>query len=693
MRISTRLPLIIVGLSIATSIAIGAVSYQTASKELLEAASKRLVALRETRAAEFKRYLNSIRGDLRLVASNADVIQSLNAFSDAYTALGISGERTRSLLAAVYNPEHPEGDPHLLSDSRMAMVNAYHRVHQRYDPWYRLLLEVRGYHDIFLLNARGDVVYAVTKEPDFAINLITGRWKQTGLAQTVRGVLEAPGNADRHFVDFYPHAPSDGIPASFISTPVYDGARLAGVLVLEMPIDRIEQIMSVTAGMGETGETFVVGGDFLMRTDSRFSSDSTILKTRVETEAVKRALAGETGVMIIPDYLGIPSLSAYGPVAFSGVHWAMLSEINMSEVLSPIWAMRNFLLAIGVLIVGLIAAIGYTLARSVTLPLKSVSEAFSDFGQSRRAVSVPHTDRADEIGDMARNFKALSVDIESHVQDVAEKNRILESLSSKLAKYLSPQVYEGLFSGGREQSLNTERKKLTVFFSDLKDFSQTTEDLQPEDLTYLLNSYFTEMSKIALQYGATIDKFIGDAMLIFLGDPETKGVRGDAQACVRMAIAMQRRMADLREIWSNKGYERPFQMRIGINTGFCNVGNFGSTDRMDYTIIGGEVNLAARLEAQAEPGGILMSHETYVLVQDIVRARELKPITVKGIRREIRPYAVTNIYEELDKDKRFIRSERDGMLMVVDLDRITTEDKLLAIREVQSVLDKLQSED
>lgn len=180
---------------------------------------------------------------------------------------------------------------------------------------------------------------------------------------------------------------------------------------------------------------------------------------------------------------------------------------------------------------------------------------------------------------------------------------MLERLSLKLSKYLSPQIVASIFSGKRDSALSTERKKLTVFFSDIKDFTRTTEDLQPEDLTILLNTYFTEMSHIAMEYGATIDKFIGDAMLMFFGDPESLGVKKDARACVLMAVAMQRRMIKLTEIWHSQGYEKPFKMRIGINTGYCNVGNFGSEDRMDYTIIGEEVNLAARLEAAADAGG------------------------------------------------------------------------------------------
>jgi adenylate cyclase len=222
-------------------------------------------------------------------------------------------------------------------------------------------------------------------------------------------------------------------------------------------------------------------------------------------------------------------------------------------------------------------------------------------------------------------------------------NDFLASLSIKISRYLSPQIYKSIFSGQKDVTIHTERKKLTIFFSDIQNFTATTERLQPETITQLLNEYFTEMSKIALAYGGTIDKFVGDAMLIFFGDPETKGDAEDAKACLRMAIEMQDRIAGLNAKWRNAGIEFPFRVRMGINTGFCNVGNFGSEDRMDYTIIGAEANLAARLQSVAEPGHIVVSYETYALVRDIIVAHELEPITMKGISREVIPYAVKGV--------------------------------------------------
>jgi class 3 adenylate cyclase len=272
---------------------------------------------------------------------------------------------------------------------------------------------------------------------------------------------------------------------------------------------------------------------------------------------------------------------------------------------------------------------------------------------------------------------------------VEEKNAKLESLSSKLSKYLAPQIYQSIFSNEQDVSLETKRKKLTVFFSDIKDFTQITDDLEAEDLASLLNEYFSEMSRIALEHGATIDKFIGDAMLMFFGDPDTKGVEEDAKACVRMAVAMQRRMTELEAVWRARGYQHTFKMRIGINTGFCNVGNFGSEARMDYTIIGGEVNLAARLESQAVPGGILLSYETYALVRDIVEAEEQPSIEAKGIRRDIRPFALRNLLDDAKAD-RVIRCDSDGLSIRVDLERMSDEHRRDALALLSGIMEQLR---
>lgn len=269
---------------------------------------------------------------------------------------------------------------------------------------------------------------------------------------------------------------------------------------------------------------------------------------------------------------------------------------------------------------------------------------------------------------------------------VTDKNRMLEALSSKLSKYLSPQVYESIFSGAQTVEISAKRKKLTVFFSDIAGFTETTDQLEAEELTDVLNQYLTEMSKIALAHGATIDKYIGDAMLLFFGDPETRGAQEDAKACVTMAIAMQRRMRELEQEWRTRGFERPFRTRIGISTGFATVGNFGSRDRMDYTIYGNQVNLAARLQSAAEPGGILLSYETNALVQGIVLTEEYPPMTVKGFVRPINVYKVLGTYHELVDDGRVVLQERDGLRVLVDLTKQVSSEAIKVLEEVLAEL-------
>jgi class 3 adenylate cyclase len=273
---------------------------------------------------------------------------------------------------------------------------------------------------------------------------------------------------------------------------------------------------------------------------------------------------------------------------------------------------------------------------------------------------------------------------------VTEKNQTLEALSSKLSKYLSPQLYRSIFSGEKNVEVASQRKKLTIFFSDIAGFTETTDLLESEELTTLLNQYLREMSSIALEYGATIDKFIGDAIMLFFGDPESRGAREDATACVKMAIAMQQRMRDLQAAWRERGQEHVFQLRIGINTGFCTVGNFGSDDRVDYTIIGNEVNLAARLQSHADLGGILLAHETYSLVKDTVLAEETGTITVKGFATPVKTYRVVGLHEDTGIQGRVIRQEQDGLLLIIDQKRLTEKSRADAVRVLQEALRRLK---
>ena len=221
------------------------------------------------------------------------------------------------------------------------------------------------------------------------------------------------------------------------------------------------------------------------------------------------------------------------------------------------------------------------------------------------------------------------------------KTQQMEDVSGQLAKYLSPQIYESIFSGKQNVEVKSYRKKITVFFSDIVNFTAISDKLESEELTALLNFYLNEMSQIALKHGATIDKYIGDAIMIFFGDPESFGIEEDARRCVAMAVEMQQRMAELWGYWSKHfGLKKDLEIRVGINTGYCTVGNFGSEDRLDYTVIGAAVNLASRLESAATPSGILVSEETYFQVKDYFSFDAPQQLELKGLERGAIAYEV-----------------------------------------------------
>lgn len=267
------------------------------------------------------------------------------------------------------------------------------------------------------------------------------------------------------------------------------------------------------------------------------------------------------------------------------------------------------------------------------------------------------------------------------------------TLSQKLSKYLSPQVWQSIFTGERDVRLETQRKKLTIFFSDIKGFTELSEEMEPEALTEILNHYFNEMSQLALKYGGTIDKFVGDSIMIFFGDPTSMGSREDASACVSMAIEMRKHMKIMRQKWRSQGIKTPLEIRSGISTGYTTVGNFGAENRMDYTIIGKEVNLASRLESLADPGDILISYETFSLVKDTIMCRDKGEITVKGFGRPVPIYEVVDFRRDLGANRSFLEHEHSGFAMYLDSEKIRTNDRIEILEALENAAERLRQEE
>lgn len=303
-----------------------------------------------------------------------------------------------------------------------------------------------------------------------------------------------------------------------------------------------------------------------------------------------------------------------------------------------------------------------------------------------------------DYGRLLKNFSRIiriSDRNERRLQSVSDELEIekkkLEGVADQLAKYLPRQIYDSIFKGDQSLEIKTKRKLLTVFFSDIQGFTHISSVVQPEVLTHYINAYFSEMSDIAAKYGGTIDKYIGDAMMVFFGDPESRGPQEDALACVRMAYEMQERLAELHIQWQREGLQHPFITRIGINTGYCNVGNFGSHSRMAYTILGGEVNLAARIESKCDPGGVLISHETYSQVKDFVEVVERDLLELKGIAMPVKTYAVVRVSDTNRSQTSEIRLNLKGLdKMVIKPGNLSMPERLSLVAHLRDMANTLE---
>ena len=302
----------------------------------------------------------------------------------------------------------------------------------------------------------------------------------------------------------------------------------------------------------------------------------------------------------------------------------------------------------------------YLVSRGILVPLNQLLSGVNKITEGDLGFEVS-VDLRDEIGRLSQAFDEMRKTLKEKLSTIEEMNENLEgtvkertstieALMQSMKKYLPSQLFDAIVRGMRSGDINVHyRRRLTIFFSDVVGFTSTTESMEAEDLSSLLNNYLDNMAKIALKWGGTIDKFVGDAIMVFFGDPEYTNDTDHALRAVRMSMEMLEKMKELRVQWLDRGIQNPLHMRIGINSGYCTVGNFGSENRMDYTIIGSNVNLASRLETSAEPDTILISHETYSLVKDKIACDYAGEIQPKGISHPVRTYTVGG---ELEKKER-----------------------------------------
>lgn len=438
-RISKKIPIAIAMASIITGGLAAYFSVSTASSALLETEERGYEALVDARKNALSGYLRSIEEDVVTLASSDQALEALGEYNNAWGSL--EGDHVQYLQKhyITENP-NPTGQKNALEYATDG--SAYSAAHKKYHPWFNKFLTKKEYYDVFLINKNGDIVYTVFKELDFATNVMKGDWKDTDIGNAFRTALSGKAG-QAYFFDFKPYAPSHDAPASFIATPIVDhNGETQGVLVFQMPISRINAIMVDDTGMGKTGETYIVGGDNLMRNDSRFvaKGETSILKTRIDSPVIKEALAGKTGFVQANDSAGVPTYYSYSPVDFLGTRWAVVADINVDEVNGPISDMSKQLTITILSVVGFMIIAGTIFAKTITNAISKITTAMRKVADGDLTTEVPSLGRKDEVGEMAsalqvfkENAQMVKQMQDQETQRKADAEREKRAMQEKLA--------------------------------------------------------------------------------------------------------------------------------------------------------------------------------------------------------------------------------------------------------------------
>lgn len=490
-RISLKTKLIIamVGVSIVPLLLVGAFLQDRSGSQLKANASAQLEALRDVKKMQIENYFEIIHRQVVNLASNPYIEEVLLSIGSAFHKLGKAERNDNSAIEGIrkqveafyktgfgreftsrtgrqvdisklippdlesqiaqqhyiINNSNPVGEKHKLDEAPDR--NLYDRRHGRYHSFFRQYLENFGYYDIYLVDSRGYIIYTVFKEIDFGTNLVTGPYRNTNIARAYKAALTVK-KGSAQLLDYEAYTPSYDAPASFIAAPVYDkNDKLLGVLIFQIPVDRINAIMQTRKGLGDSGKTLLVGSDTRMRSQSPLETDDTILMRKADTVAARGAFAGNTASMLDHDYRGVSVLSAYTPVSIDGVDWAILAEIDEAEAFSAVIMLRWSIAIAVIAAMVTVTAVAWFLAGYITRPLTKAVSVAKCIAVGDLTAEIEVSGRQDETGQLELAMRDMSTKLNGVVGDIvtasvnsADGSRQISTSSRSLSRGAAEQA-------------------------------------------------------------------------------------------------------------------------------------------------------------------------------------------------------------------------------------------------------------
>lgn len=671
LSIKSKLILMLLLVSGFSTLFTAALGYRSGQINLTNRVFNQLISVRASKAYQIESYFKNIQNHTQTLSEDLSIVAAVEEFDAAFQQL----EKTSQPAAATqalegyyrnqflprldkYHAGTPNLPAYLASDpatrhlqynyiaanpnpvgKKQQLVAAkdgstYSKVHGRYHPIFRNIVSRFGYYDMFLINPKGQIVYTVFKETDYATNLESGPYKDSNLAQLVRDVITSKEKGFTQLVDFAAYAPSYGTPAAFIAAPIYNGPKLVGVLAFQMPVNEINNVMTGNQdwkqdGLGQSGETILVGSDTLMRSASRFfledpkgylaqlesrgfkkdaierlsQYDTTILQQPVATPAVTKAIAGGSGTLRVVDYRGIPVLSSYAPLQIDGLHWVILSQMDLAEAYAPIHAFQRQILITATLLILVVTLLAMGLAHLFVKPVQQLIDSARKVSSGELA-SIPDLNSRDEFGELAQSFNAMVRSLQTQTALVDQTNQENERL---LFSVFPSAIARRLQRG--ETQIAEEVTNVAVLFADLKGFSRLVSSLSAHESLAILNDLVASFDDLAARFGLEKVKTIGDSYLAVCG-LSVPYLDHDKRA-IDCAIEMH---GVLRRFNLERGFKLGIQ--IGIHSGDIVAGIVGKS-RVVYDVWGETVKLAHGLSQACPAGAVFVSEVVHHRLEDL----------------------------------------------------------------------------
>jgi class 3 adenylate cyclase len=663
----------------------GVLGYVRARDALEQTIFNQLTATRETKSHQVEIYFRSIRAEMRLLAHSKMVVDAMRGFREAVDELDARPvpDEVRKRVVNWYETDYmprvrrllgdkasideflPVGSaPYFLQDwyiadnpypkDRRKLVDepaaggAYNKLHATYHPLMRTAASTLSFADFLLVDHRSSrIIYSVEKEAEFGTSLRAGPYRDSNLAAAAARCGQAPDPSATCLEDFADYLPSNGSPQAFMAAPVIDQGVVIGVLVAQLSIDEVDRIVTSNRrwrheGLGATGEAYLVGPDYLLRSSPRMFFENRdlyfeqlkggqtgdqeiedirrygtpVLQQRVDTTASRAALGGVEGTGEILGYRGVPTLASWGPVRVSGVKWALIAKIESSEAFAPVQRLQRDLIIVGVVALLVVIVTGAWLSRSLLGPLRELTAGVRRFAAGDHNAHVPVRTR-DEIGQLCLAFNGM-------VDEINEKNVVIEGKNrenEELLLNVLPAPIANRLRGG-EKGIADGFAEVTVAFADIVGFTQMSSDMPPAEVVTLLNGLFSRFDEAARELGIEKIKTVGDAYMAVCGLPVE--VPDHAARMVRMAI----RMVHITREHAME-YKVSMTLRVGINSGPVVAGVIGKSKYI-YDLWGDTVNLASRMESGGVPDMIQVTRPVYEKLKDQFVFEPRGEIEVKG---------------------------------------------------------------